>query len=169
MSKSIEISLETYERLANLAQGFDSPANVIERLLDAHENLKQRTAKDTNKPSRDYSKYTFMGTSYGKGKLVLAVVKYYVSNASKPLSHSDLKIIFPDVLQGKSGVFTTLDEAKEIYSRTKHKRHAIGASDTIKLSDASIAVCNQWGVSNINKFLEKAKSLGYTIKTETSN
>ncbi|WP_369856430.1 hypothetical protein [Candidatus Thalassolituus haligoni] len=37
MTVKIEVSLTLYQRLEALASGFDSPSNVIERLLDRHE------------------------------------------------------------------------------------------------------------------------------------
>jgi hypothetical protein len=36
--------------------------------------------------------------------------------------------------------------------------------DVIALSDSKVAVCNQWGISNINPFLECCKTLGLEIK-----
>lgn len=36
MEKTITISLELYNRLASLARGFDTPADVISRLIDAY-------------------------------------------------------------------------------------------------------------------------------------
>jgi hypothetical protein len=35
--------------------------------------------------------------------------------------------------------------------------------DRIALSDATVVVCNQWGISNIGPFLEVCKKLGLEI------
>ncbi|MBL3591825.1 MAG: hypothetical protein JMN24_18925 [gamma proteobacterium endosymbiont of Lamellibrachia anaximandri] len=39
MSQVIRISDELYKRLEALASGFDTPSNVIETILDAHEDI----------------------------------------------------------------------------------------------------------------------------------
>ena len=41
MSEVIRISESTYKRLESLARGFDTPGNVIERLLDFYERLQK--------------------------------------------------------------------------------------------------------------------------------
>jgi hypothetical protein len=40
MDKEIEIPIELYERLSFYAKGFDTPANVIERMLNFYEEQK---------------------------------------------------------------------------------------------------------------------------------
>ena len=114
------------------------------------------------------SKYLFNGTHYGKGRLVLAVVKQYVEDNSST-SFSGLEKIFPKSCQSASlkgkgvlGVFTTIENAKEI-AQTR-KRHFLRSEELIKLEDDSIiAVCTQWGIGNIDKFIEIARVLGYQI------
>ena len=46
------------------------------------------------KGKKDYSKYTFKGTQYGKGRLVHAVVKDYVQT-NPGISFEDLLLVFP--------------------------------------------------------------------------
>jgi hypothetical protein len=114
---------------------------------------------------RDESKYFFDGKEYGKGRLVLAVVKRYVSE-NQNISFENLKSVFPDILLGgRLGVFTEISKALEIYERTKLKRHYISASDVIKLSDESIAVSTQWKIGNIEKLIFQAGILGYKIES----
>lgn len=117
--------------------------------------------------ARDYTKYEVDGIDgvFGKGKLVLVVVQDYCSK--NECTYDELKAVFPDEAQaGNTGVFGTLDEAKEIAK--KRARHYV--KDPIKLSDTKIAVSNQWG-DNLPLFIETAKGLGYDISVagETSN
>ena len=130
MSQVIKIPTEVYSRLAKFAKGFDTPVNVIERLLYHYENCEQVSViedKRLEKPivssvnqnrmsdfnKRDMTKYLFNGNIYGKGRLVLAVVTAYV-NSNPEISLDELQAIFPRRLQGSTGVFDGLDKAQSI-------------------------------------------------------
>lgn len=114
----------------------------------------------------DTTKYLFNQSKLGKSRLVLEVIKFYVDNHGE-INFSELASTFPLNLQGKLGVFKTIEEATEIYNTTGHKRHFIKANEQIKLSDCVIAVSNQWGIDNIMGFVNHAKELGYTIEKAT--
>lgn len=64
------------------------------------------------------------------------------------------------------GVFDTAESAQEIYDRTGHKRHYLKATELIELADSTIATSNQWGVGNIEKFVNhvNTKNFGLTIE-----
>ncbi len=117
--------------------------------------------------SRNYdrTKYKFKDNVYGKNRLVLAVVKDYVEN-NPHIQYSELITIFPDKLQGsKFGVILTLEEAKKIQETTGYKRHFIKDEEVINLaSNLKVAVCTQWGIGNINNFIEAAQKLGFKIE-----
>ena len=113
--------------------------------------------------NKDYSQYEFDGDVYGKGRLVLAVMKKHVE-LNPNITFSELEQIFPKTCQGSSGVFKTYEDANEIISNSGRRRHFIQPDETIELSDCKIAVSSKWGVRNINKFISKAKKLGYVIK-----
>jgi len=117
-----------------------------------------------NKAStKDYTKYLFDGKTYGKGRLVLAVVSKFVEE-HPDVTYSELVKIFPKKIQGAKGVFALQSEAEDIYASTSRKRHFINPEDIIKLKDAVIAVCTQWGASNIDQFISIARQHGYEIK-----
>lgn len=118
-----------------------------------------------NMSGKDYTKYIFHGTALPKGRLVLAVVRAYVQ-ANPEVSYADLKDVFPDKLRGTGsyGVFNTYDDAEKIYTNSGRKRHFINPDEMIKLKDETIAVCNQWGVRNIDDFVDNARSLGFKIE-----
>ena len=113
--------------------------------------------------SFDKTKYDFEGKQYGKGRLVLAILSKYVED-HPDVTFSDLEKVFPKKLQGSWGVFDTLDNAEEIVSQSNRKRHFIQPEEIIKLKDALIAVCSQWGSDNIGNIEKKATELGYDVK-----
>lgn len=165
MSQVIRIPSNIFKRLEKHASGFDTPANVIERLLNHYEGIEHTalSVKDEiGSPKRSTSKYTFENNLYGKGRLVLAIVKTYVSN-NPGASFDKLQGLFPKHLQGSNGVFSLYADAQDIYERTGHKRHFLKPDEIIKLSDCEIAVSTEWGKGNIDDFIEAAQSIGYEI------
>jgi hypothetical protein len=130
---------------------------------DGHIYVVTDTYFNNKASSRDYTKYRFDEKTYGKGRLVLAVVKKFVED-HPDLSYSELENYFPKKTQGSSGVFDLQSTANDIYAATSRKRHFINPEDIIKLKDAQIAVSTQWGASNIDKFISIAKQHDYEIK-----
>jgi hypothetical protein len=106
---------------------------------------------------RDYTKYIFNGQKYGKNRLVLAVIKDYVEKNST-LTYSQLKSKFPDTLQGRE-TFTTEIDAKQ----KKDRRNFIEPDELITLADETIAISTQWGLSNINPFIDHCKKMNIDI------
>ena len=111
------------------------------------------------KGKKDTTKYNFKeNKNLGKGRLVLAVVKDYVEN-NPEISFEELLLVFPSELRSVYGVFARTEEVEE-----KHQvRYFMKDADRIALSDSTIAVCNQWGITNIDPFLEVCKKLGLEI------
>ena len=104
---------------------------------------------------KDYSKYTFNGTQYRKGRLVQAIVKDYVQT-NPDVSFEELLLVFPRELAGqKYGVFDKIEVAEKYFidSGSKYKRFYMNSEDLITLADAKIVVCSQWGKSNLDPFL----------------
>ncbi len=164
MSPVIRIPEDLYSRLENHAKGFDTPANVIETLLNHFEGVDQNAPNNTSaqvsSKKRDTTKYSFKNNQFGKGKLVLAVVKDYVEN-HPDTTYDNLIKTFPKHLQGSIGVFNKITAVQKKYENKSHKRHFI--QDTISLKDCDIVVSTEWGAGNINNFIEQAISIGYSI------
>lgn len=178
MYEVIKVPTALYTRLEKYAKGFDTPANVIERLLNFYEATDCDDDPDgspsstistlSTAPSRRYEKYLFENREYGKGRLVLAVVTAHVKS-NPHMSYSDLLTTFPKRLQGSSrGVFDTKEIAEEIFSRERRKRHFINPDELISLADSVIAVSTQWGV-NTDNFIAHARTLGYVITTKAES
>lgn len=164
MSPVIRVPDDLYSRLEQHAKGFDTPANVIETLLNHFEGIDPKTsntapAQDVTK-KRDTTKYSFKNHQHGKGKLVLAVIKDYVHRNPRGTFENLLKT-FPKDLQGSIGVFNELEAVQKKYENKNHKRHFV--KDIISLKDCNIVVCTEWGVDNINNFIKQAKLNGCVI------
>lgn len=123
-----------------------------------------------SKKIKDYTKYAFKGQTYGKGRLVLAVIQDYIEN-NPEVNFSSLKKAFPDSLQSPSkgsnrmGVFQKHEYAENINSSYGYKRYYSEQSELRQLADNNlIAVCSQWGIGNIGRFIKRAYELGYIIE-----
>jgi len=163
VGNTIEPELMNSIRTGYKAEG-DIPivAMTINRFKDDYGNIFVITDSyfDEAFKGKDYSKYEFNGESYNKGRLVLAVIKYYVG-IHPELSYSDLEREFPKELQG-SEVFTTEEKAKDKTIR----RNFRDESEILKLGDMSrIAVSTQWGAVNILKFIKRVIQLNLPIIT----
>ncbi len=118
-----------------------------------------------NYTTKDYSKFIFNGEEFNKGRLVNAVMKHYVE-MNPNISFAKLSHDFPKWVQGSFGVFTTVEEAEDIFQRWGHKRHYIKPEETIKLDDQTIATCTQWNPENIQKFIDQAQKHGMVIEVK---
>ena len=122
--------------------------------------------------SKDYSKYMFDGNTYGKGKLVLAVVKKYVDD-NPQITFAELQEKFPDTLQSKKkskyGV-VRLDDDNTVDPKDKGIGGGVNryfTEDKVKLPNQGkeVIVCNQWGKDNIPIFINHVvNNLGYDIQ-----
>jgi len=111
---------------------------------------------------RDMTQYQFLGNTYNKRKLVLAIVTHYVKeHPEKTLD--DLRQVFPDEIHGYFGVIAPLETAIEKEGGGqpryfKRPEHLLTTAD-----NHTIAVCNQWGIGNIGLILDIAEKQQYRI------
>jgi hypothetical protein len=118
--------------------------------------------KGRDKPigQKDYSKFEFNGKELPKGRYVHAVINQYVKDQGL-VTYSQLEALLPAEIQGSLGVFTTKENALEIFEKTGHKRHFIKDDQLIRLDGCEIAVCSQWNSSSILAAVAVFKKLGY--------
>lgn len=115
-----------------------------------------------DRPSqRDKTRYLFNGNVYLKNKLVLAVVKDYVSN-NRSITCNELKTVFDKSLQGSIGVVENENVAEQ--RRDYQVRFFVNDDDILHLVDGNMLVCSQWGILNISNFIKRAEQLGYKIE-----
>jgi hypothetical protein len=111
---------------------------------------------------RDTGKYVFESNTYGKGRLVWAVVKAYHS-ANKKVSLGKMQTLFPDSLQKNYGFIVEYPKAKKL--SVGRERYFMRDSETLQVAGKRVCVCSQWGTGkNFDEFLEIAKGLGFKIK-----
>lgn len=110
--------------------------------------------------NRDKTKYMFEGKVYAKNRLVLAVIRDYVSRHNP--TFAELCNVFDKSLQGSLGVVKHYEEAQDISDSAK--RFFMKPEDVLYLKDAKVVVCTQWGIFNIVKFIKQAQALGYRVE-----
>ncbi|WP_298948011.1 hypothetical protein [uncultured Polaribacter sp.] len=112
--------------------------------------------------ARDYSKYTVedLGENLNKRQLVFTIVKDWVEKNNP--SFEDIQKVFPDEVQGSKGFIRKESDVKD------PKR--FNMREPLKIMNgAHVVVSNQWGFTNIQKFIKLSMSLGYEISTHTPN
>ena len=117
---------------------------------------------DDKPQQRDKTRYMFNGNVYLKNRLVLAVIKEFVSQ-NPNITCGELKAAFNKSLQGSIGVVEIESIAKR---RSDYKVRFFAEEDEIiKLSDGNMLVCSQWGITNIPSFIKRAEQLGFQIES----
>lgn len=166
-SKEKELLEKFYEKNKDLFDAVLTMLSTDEDLSDADRDKMKAVVKIAS--SRDYSEYLFEGNKYRKNRLVLAVVNSYV-NSNPTISFVDLNKVFPDDLQGSNGVVRLLKDVPEKQRKLGdgNKRYFAKPEEIITLhSGEEVLVSDQWGLGNIEKFIEHVeKKLGYIIRKD---
>ena len=144
-----EIELLKNERQSNIEKNTES--SVFDKNIEDLERPQQR----------DKTRYMFNGNIYLKNKLVLAVVKDYVSKNIQ-VTCDELKSIFTKSLQGSIGVVEEENIAKQ--RKDFNVRFFCKEDEILRLLDGNMLVCSQWGILNISNFIKRAEQLGYIIE-----
>jgi hypothetical protein len=125
--------------------------------IQVREKTEQR--REARRDEKDFTKYSFQNQIYNKRNLVLAVVKALLQK-SPSLTFDALNKLFPDVIS----VFRPIEEAQEIFQKTKIARHFLDEEDIITTSDnRRVVVSNQWSKRKIDIFREAAGKMGFSI------
>ena len=137
--------------------------NIFGEAMHGKEYEKVKVVRDVA-PSKDFSKYIFEGNTYGKSRLVLAVVKKYVDE-HHPATFDELKKAFPDSLQGSLGVVRRIEDVSEKYKGVGGVKRYFVDDVIVLASGERVIVCTQFGAPNTEKFVDHAvNDLGYTIE-----
>ncbi|MBE7630508.1 type I restriction enzyme HsdR N-terminal domain-containing protein [Tenacibaculum piscium] len=118
-----------------------------------------------NESTRDNTKYKLNGIQkrLAKNRFVLEFVKQYLKK--KPTTFNSLKNIFPNELQGSTGVFNDLDFVKTKYANKTDKRHFLENSEILESSDGiKLVVSTQWGKHNISEIIDLARKEGFQVE-----
>jgi hypothetical protein len=151
--------------ISYLAADVKTPSSKLdEDDLSEDEDIDAATDADVSDSvsSKDRSKYLFDGEKLGKGRLVLAVIKRHVEGHPN-ITYLDLEKAFPkncQSLRPGGRVFSKFNELRDT-------KYFSSPGELVELQDCTIAVTTRWGIKNIGKFVEQAKSLGYKIELAT--
>ena len=129
------------------------------------ENYRKIKSERKEPIAKDFSKYMFGGRTYGKSRLVLAVVKQYVKD-HHPTTFEKMELAFPGDIQGSLGVVKLIDSVSDKYKGIGGvKRYFVNDDEIIRLeSGEKVIVCTQWG-ANIDRFIEHTtRETGYKIE-----
>ena len=130
----------------------------LKKRIEKLEKLLKVTEPSEKPTNRDKTHYMFENKILPKNRLVLAVIKKYVSEHNP--TFKELQSVFDKSLQGSRNVVETMENAQKISDCAK--RYFV--KDAIPLKDGTlVVVCTQWGIFNIVKFEKLAESLGSNI------
>jgi hypothetical protein len=168
LSKGIEITcikLSPYifngEVLLDINQIIPLPEAESYLIKIKEKNTERQIAIES---TRDKTKYLFNDKLLGKGRLVFEVVKQFIKE-NQHLTFEEIKEKFPSNLQGSTGVLNTLAFVNQKYNGSKKKRHFIDKNDILTSADGiEFLVSTEWGIGNINKFVELARSENFDIQ-----
>ena len=137
--------------------------NIFGEAMHGKEYEKVKVVRDVA-PSKDFSKYIFEGNTYGKSRLVLAVVKKYVKD-NRPTTFDELESAFPSHIQGSLGVVRRIEEVSDKYKGVGGVKRYFVDDVIVLASGERVIVCTQFGAPNTEKFVDHAvNDLGYTIE-----
>jgi hypothetical protein len=157
-TKERELLLQFWENNKELlTAALNALADNPELEQEERDQIRDSLGAVTKAGNKDYSTYAFNGQSYGKGRLVLAVVKKCIED-NPDITYERLKTAFAD---DKQKVIATVADANGILRQTGYKRHFLDAP--IQLADEEIVVSSEWGSGNIGGFIRIAESHGYSI------
>ena len=152
-----ELILDMLNRIVKL----EKEVELLKKEKNPSQVITKETFIEERIVQRDKTRYMFNGNVYLKNKLVLAVVKDYVSE-NQAITCNELKAVFDKSLQGSIGVVEYEHIAKQ---RKDYQVRFFSKEDEIlRLVDGNMIVCSQWGILNISNFIKRAEQLGYKIE-----
>lgn len=116
--------------------------------------LQRREARQTD---RDYTSYKFQDEIYNKRKLVLAVMKKYFDDNTE----NDISVLRKKFSNQR--LFAPLQDAIEKKNKHGQSRHFLKDGEPVLVGGEQYAISNQWGVGNIDDFINDMRKLGYQI------
>ena len=152
-----ELILEMLNRIVKL----EKEVELLKKEKISSEVISKETFVEERSVQRDKTRYMFNGNVYLKNKLVLAVIKDYVSK-NQVITCNELKTVFDKSLQGSIGVVESEIIAKQ--RKDYQVRFFEKEDEILRLVDGNMLVCSQWGILNISNFIKRAEQLGYKIE-----
>lgn len=157
-----DLILDMLNRIVKLEKEVENLKKGKETYVKEFESFSIRETVAEERPQqRDKTRYMFNGNIHLKNKLVLSVLKDYVSK-NPTITCNELKTVFDKSLQGSIGVVEYEFIARQ---RKDYRVRFFEKEDEIlRLVDGNMLVCSQWGILNISNFIKRAEQLGYEIE-----
>lgn len=152
-----ELILDMLNRIVKL----EKEVELLKNAKTSSDAIEKEMFVNERSAQRDKTRYMFNGNVYLKNKLVLAVVKDYISK-NQTLTCNDLKEVFDKSLQGSIAVVEYEGVARQ--RKDCNIRFFAKEDDILHLIDGNMLVCSQWGILNIANFIKRAEQLGYKIE-----
>lgn len=152
-----ELILDMLNRIVKL----EKEVELLKKEKKPSEMISKEPFIEERPQQRDKTRYMFNGNVYLKNKLVLAVIKDYISK-NQSITCNDLKTVFDKSLQGSIGVVEYENIAKQ--RKDYQVRFFEKEDEILRLVDGNMLVCSQWGILNISNFIKRAEQLGYEIE-----
>jgi hypothetical protein len=107
--------------------------------------------------AKDVTKFKIKGTDtwLPKNRLVLSCIQQFFKDVIVG-DYNYLKNTWPDEIQGGAGIIVALEEVS-------NERYYFMDNILVAPDGKKYVVCNQWGASNFEKFVELAKAMRYPI------
>lgn len=147
------------ERVDVLERRVINLASFINTLIMKSDSGHMRIAEE-EKPTRDKTKYIFLGERFNKRRLALACVITYVTDHNIQ-SGSALLQVFPNDIQGPLGVVREIANA-ELYSDAV-KRFFFSDEHVLHFQDGDYVICREWHNKNIENLIKVMESYGYSV------
>lgn len=152
-----ELILDMLNRIVKL----EKEVELLKKEKVPSELIAKEISVEERPVQRDKTRYMFNGNVYLKNKLVLAVIKDYVSK-NQVITCNELKTVFDKSLQGSIGVVEYENIAKQ--RKDYQVRFFVKDDEILQLIDGNMFVCSQWGILNISNFIKRTEQLGYKIE-----
>lgn len=111
-------------------------------------------------------KYRYKDKSFGFANLVLQVVHDFAGSQPEEIDFEQLRLVFPNHLQGPIGVINTLDVVFARYHGRINHLHFTNEKYILNLKDVKAAVSTEWRKANTETFVAHARKLGFFIEME---
>lgn len=121
--------------------------------------ISQRQSYSSHK-GQDYTQYKFEGITYGKGRLVQAVIKHFV------MQSPNTYVEWLNFFSGANACSQPIIEKLSEMVGDRINRYFMKPNDVLTSTDGTkFVVCSQWGIHNIDGFLRWAQKKGLKIET----
>lgn len=110
----------------------------------------------------DKTQYEYNGDLYGKGRLVLAVIKSQIKQPGETFQNLKSQL---DSIPINSQILIDVEEYQRKHAVSEDIQRRYFINDPLVDGDGlKFYVSNQWGLGNIDDFVIKARELGHTIR-----